>query len=460
MAVTTNKRDVIYDTATTYGGQGGSTNTSPNTQATTYGGQSTTTPSTTPTTTPTTTPATTPTTTPSTTPTTTKTAPKDSLTQQNIDDYNAWRNGAATGTTTPAAVDAAIGKFVHNGNGSNDTTTPNGGYGGGGSGSSSSAAAAPAVRDDGTTWTNPTDAYYDDYLKAMQYLAQQGNEYNSPYGDAINNLVAGIMNRGSFNYNLNEDQLYQQYRDKYLGQARLSMMDTMGQASGLTGGYGSSYGQRVGQQAYDATLQNLNDVVPQLYSQAYGMWNDQGNEMRSNLSMMLNQDNTDYSRWMDSQNLARNDADTAWNKYLNERSYNDAQSDATLQRLLNLAAMGYTPTKAELAQAGVTEEQWAYYKKGVTPVARSSGGGGGGNNNNNDDTKTTDKDDYRIMAQALANGEITTQQMQSWLDATGYSVKGNSGLYTNNPNITDRRVGNSTNPMVWDAATQTWIPKK
>ena len=45
-------------------------------------------------------------------------------------------------------------------------------------------------------------------------------------------------------------------------QGKQAMQDTMGQAAALTGGYGSTYGQAVGQQQYDAYLQNLNDEVP------------------------------------------------------------------------------------------------------------------------------------------------------------------------------------------------------
>lgn len=46
------------------------------------------------------------------------------------------------------------------------------------------------------------------------------------------------------------------------------MQDTMGQAAALTGGYGNSYAQGVGQQAYQGYLQQLNDNVPQLQAQA------------------------------------------------------------------------------------------------------------------------------------------------------------------------------------------------
>lgn len=39
----------------------------------------------------------------------------------------------------------------------------------------------------------------------------------------------------------------------------------MGQAAALTGGYGSSYAQSVGQQAYARQLDALGDKIPALY---------------------------------------------------------------------------------------------------------------------------------------------------------------------------------------------------
>ena len=47
---------------------------------------------------------------------------------------------------------------------------------------------------------------------------------------------------------------------------------TMGQAAALTGGYGSSYSQAVGQEQYGAYLEKLGNVMPQLYSAAYSRY--------------------------------------------------------------------------------------------------------------------------------------------------------------------------------------------
>ena len=38
---------------------------------------------------------------------------------------------------------------------------------------------------------------------------------------------------------------------------RLAMMDSMGRAAALTGGYGSSYAQSAGQQAYQKQMDSL-----------------------------------------------------------------------------------------------------------------------------------------------------------------------------------------------------------
>ena len=71
---------------------------------------------------------------------------------------------------------------------------------------------------------------------------------------------------------MNSDALYQQYRDLYTQQGQMAMMDTMGQAAAMTGGYGNSYAQTAGQQMYNQYLGKLNEVVPELYQQAYNRY--------------------------------------------------------------------------------------------------------------------------------------------------------------------------------------------
>lgn len=129
---------------------------------------------------------------------------------------------------------------------------------------------------------------------AMEEALNKFNQYgeNWQYKDQYNTLFQDYLDRGDFNYDLNGDALYQQYKDKYIQQGKMAMQDTMGQASAMTGGYGSSYAQSVGQQAYQQSLDNLNDIVPELYQMAYDRYNQEGTDMLNKLGVM----NSDYER--------------------------------------------------------------------------------------------------------------------------------------------------------------------
>ena len=87
------------------------------------------------------------------------------------------------------------------------------------------------------------------------------------------------LNREDFRYDLDGDALYQQYKDRYMEMGKTAMEDTMGQAAALTGGYGSSYAQNVGHQAYNRYMQQLGDVVPELYQLAYDRYRDKSDRL-------------------------------------------------------------------------------------------------------------------------------------------------------------------------------------
>ena len=80
------------------------------------------------------------------------------------------------------------------------------------------------------------------------------------------------------------------------------MMDTMGQAAAMTGGYGNSYAQTVGQQAYNQQLNQLNDIMPELYQMAYNRYSDEGQRLMDMYNMYLGQESLDYGRYQDSLN--------------------------------------------------------------------------------------------------------------------------------------------------------------
>ncbi len=91
--------------------------------------------------------------------------------------------------------------------------------------------------------------------------------------------LEAYRNRPDFRYDANGDALYRRYKDQYAQLGKTAMQDTMGQAAALTGGYGSSYAQNVGQQAYQSYLSKVDDVIPELYQLAYDRYRDKGDRL-------------------------------------------------------------------------------------------------------------------------------------------------------------------------------------
>ena len=155
-------------------------------------------------------------------------------------------------------------------------------------------------------------------LQALTAKEGERPEYTNTYQDRIDSMLDQILNRQAFNYNFNADPMYQQYAQKYQENGRQAMMDTMGQAAALTGGYGNSYATQVGQQAYQQNLANLNDVIPQLRDAAYQMYQNEGNDLRNNMALLRDLESTDYGRYRDDVSDYYTDLNYLYNRYQNE----------------------------------------------------------------------------------------------------------------------------------------------
>lgn len=227
--------------------------------------------------------------------------------------------------------------------------------------------------------TKKKELYDSSYLDRLQqsqaaldsHLTTKPGEYQSKYQGQINQVMQNITDRKPFQYDVNADALYQQYKDRYTQMGRQAMQDTMGQAAALTGGYGNTYAQNAGQQAYGAYMQGLTDKIPELYQLALDKYDRDAALEKEKYSVLKDADATDYGRWGDQLNQ--------WNT---DRSYLSGRADTELsqamsigntlyQRLAELGAKGYAPTDEELRGAGLTRDQWD------TLHPKSTGGTGG-----------------------------------------------------------------------------------
>jgi hypothetical protein len=94
----------------------------------------------------------------------------------------------------------------------------------------------------------------------------------------------------------------------------------MGQAAAMTGGYGNSYAASVGNQAYQQSLQQLNDVVPELYQMAYDHYNQEGQDLYNQYAMLGERENMDYGRYRDSVSDWQAERDYLTGRYDSERN--------------------------------------------------------------------------------------------------------------------------------------------
>lgn len=118
---------------------------------------------------------------------------------------------------------------------------------------------------------------------AADYM--QNATYTPTWQEKVNEIADAINNRQPFKYDVNADELFNQYREQFIKNGRLAMEDTIGKAQQMSGGFGNSYAQTAGQQVYNQYMGELNDVIPELYSLAEARYNREGDQMRQNLAM-------------------------------------------------------------------------------------------------------------------------------------------------------------------------------
>lgn len=148
-----------------------------------------------------------------------------------------------------------------------------------------------------TKFTEP-----DAYTQAMNYTNSYLEKLSSgktSYTDRINALMDEIQNRDKFEYDADTDTLFQQALASAMSSGKTAMQDTIGQASALTGGYGSTYATSAGNQAYNSFIEDAYNNLPEYYQMAMEAYQMEGDEMYKQLSMLNDADATEYQRTYD-----------------------------------------------------------------------------------------------------------------------------------------------------------------
>lgn len=157
-------------------------------------------------------------------------------------------------------------------------------------------------------------------------------EYAGTWAGILSDKVSKYLNQDPYSYKSQNDANYQAAKDQYTKTGQQAMKDTMAQASALSGGYGNTYAQSVGQQQYNSQMDNLSQKAIEYEQQAYNRYVGDREQQLNTINALQNLDNTEYSRNRD----AINDYNTFLNYLQNKYTTLKAVDDDTFNREFNV----------------------------------------------------------------------------------------------------------------------------
>ena len=183
--------------------------------------------------------------------------------------------------------------------------------------------------------------------EADAYLSEQLQKIQSgktSYSDQVQDMMDKIMNREKFSYDVDKDPLFQQALASAMSSGQQAMQDTIGQASALTGGYGSTYATTAGNQAYNAFIEDAYDNLPQYYQMNLEAYQMEGDELYRQYGMLSEMDDKEYNRNVTAYDATYQHRNQMYNEAYTQ--YRDKVSDAYAKANLQLTEYGQRVTDA------------------------------------------------------------------------------------------------------------------
>jgi len=154
--------------------------------------------------------------------------------------------------------------------------------------------------------------------QAESYEPFSYDPYDNSYSDYQKQLLDKAVNRPEFSYAKEEDPAWSSYKKSYLREGERATANALAQASTLTGGRPSSYAVTAASQAGDYYASKLNDVIPQLYQQAYDRYLNDYQMKLSDLNAVNSQQQLEYKKYLDDRGAALDAYNTNYNKILSQ----------------------------------------------------------------------------------------------------------------------------------------------
>ena len=172
----------------------------------------------------------------------------------------------------------------------------------------------------------------DEFINSQLQWLQGGGK--TQWSDKYSAAIDEYLNREKFEYDVDKDTLFQQALSSAMNSGRSAMQDTIGQASALTGGYGSTYATSAGNQAYNAFIEDAYNNLPQYYQMALEAYQAEGQDLYNKVTMLGQADETEYGKKIDALNATSDRRNQRYNEEYS--TFRDSKTD--LYNIGNLQA--------------------------------------------------------------------------------------------------------------------------
>lgn len=129
-----------------------------------------------------------------------------------------------------------------------------------------------------------------------------------------------LLNQEDFSYDMSQDTLFQNALASAMASGKSAMANTMGQASALTGGYGSSYATAVASQAYNQYIQEAYNQLPEYYQMALNKYQMDSDRLYKQYGVASDMYQQEYGEQVDALNRAISERDNLVNMTIADRN--------------------------------------------------------------------------------------------------------------------------------------------
>ena len=228
------------------------------------------------------------------------------------------------------------------------------------------------LSDERYTQLNQKVTDYAAYQNTMNLIRQASDAIKggTKYQQQLDDIVNQINGREKFSYDFSQDPMFMNMLASYQNQGKAAMQDTMAQASALTGGYGNTWAQTAGQQAYNQYLQEAYNNLPAYYQLALDSYNLEGDELARRYSMLSDLDKTEYNKLMDQYNMGQDAANRAVQEFESIMSGNCALAETEIADYWNRTNFDYQKQRDSIADARYASQQSAGAVVGEEPLEK------------------------------------------------------------------------------------------